>query len=549
MARSPNLTVNYGLRYELFYPEAVNGTANGGLLNLKTGYTQVAGVGPFGTNLGWSPDKVAFSPRVGVAYELNPKTVIRAGYGRSYDIGVFGSIFGHNVTQNLPVLADQNIGCTTGPTCTAFSLTQGPAAYQFPAPSSYANGLLATPGYSLTPKTRPDPLQMPRIDAWNFAIQRSITPTMSVTMAYVGNKGTHTLADGDGNNTNPDEAAIFLPAQFSVIPGMALHYDPTVQNTTITDGFAGIAPNGGTANSNYLTRYYGGTLPACQSAGYNNQNPSLPAGACGWTNSAGIADYADALDTHFNALQVTVAKQLQHGLSFTANYQWARAFDYESNYVTWDKKYAYGRDSAVREQQLTVYGLYQLPFGHAGLVAQNSPGWVDAIIGHWELSGTFTWAGGEPFSLGFNECGNSIPGSVPCYPNSNGQRLPLHLTGFNPNNHNRVYFQSVLPSGVNQLSTTIPYGGFTAPTLDTVGNVGRNNYFGPTFWNSDLSLQKNIPIHEAIQAQFRFDAFNAFNHINPGNPSSSSVENGGTISGEAPGGVPRYLAFTLRVVF
>ena len=49
----------------------------------------------------------AFAPRLGVAYSMNEKTVIRMGFGVSYDIGVFGSNFGHAVTQNLPVLANQ----------------------------------------------------------------------------------------------------------------------------------------------------------------------------------------------------------------------------------------------------------------------------------------------------------------------------------------------------------------------------------------------------------------------------------------------------------
>ena len=58
-----------------------------------------------------------FAPRVGLTYQLNDKTVIRTGYGRSFDIGVFGSVFGHVVTQNLPVLANQSINnkTTTSP--------------------------------------------------------------------------------------------------------------------------------------------------------------------------------------------------------------------------------------------------------------------------------------------------------------------------------------------------------------------------------------------------------------------------------------------------
>jgi outer membrane receptor protein involved in Fe transport len=545
---TPNLTINYGLRYELFFPEAVNGKGNGALMNLNTGYLSVAGVGGIGTNMNWQADKVAFSPRLGVAYQMNPKTVLRAGYGRSYDIGVFGSVFGHVVTQNLPVLADQAINPTGGASSAAFDLATGPSAYVFP--TTPADGLLPAPGYAVSPKARPDPLRLPLLDAWNAAIQRSITPTLSVTIAYVGNKGTHTLADGDGNNTNPNEAGINLPAQFSVIPNLALHYDPSVSNSTVTDGIAGISSNGGTANNNFLSRYYGGVLPACQDPNY--AQPASPgitpgSGQCGWNN--GISYYHDSLDTHFNALQITVAKQLTHGLSFTSNYQWARAFDFNSGYVTWDKSIDYGRDSSVREQQETLYGLWQLPFGHNGMIGQNSPKWVDEIIGHWELSGAMNWAGGLPFTLSYNECGASIPGSAPCYPETNGQRLPLNLGKLNPVTHSRNYFQFV--SG-NIL--TAPAGGFSAAPLDTIGNTGRNNYFGPSFFNTDMSVAKHIPIHESIDAQFRLDAFNVFNHINPGNPGSTAVDGGAagtysTITGESAGGNPRYLAMTLRVQF
>ena len=59
-------------------------------------------------------------------------------------------------------------------------------------------------------------------------MQRSLTPTLCLTVAYVGNKGTHTLGDGDSNGTNPNEAAVNLPAQYSV-NGQALHYDPSVK--------------------------------------------------------------------------------------------------------------------------------------------------------------------------------------------------------------------------------------------------------------------------------------------------------------------------------
>ena len=105
---SNKLTLNLGVRWEYYFPETVNGAAQGSLLNLSDGYLHVAGVGGIGTNMDWAARKShQFEPRIGIAYQLNEKTVVRTGYGRSFDIGVFGSIFGHTATQNLPVLANQ----------------------------------------------------------------------------------------------------------------------------------------------------------------------------------------------------------------------------------------------------------------------------------------------------------------------------------------------------------------------------------------------------------------------------------------------------------
>ena len=77
---------------------------NGGWLDLDTGEIRVGGVGDIDL-AGNVENKINWAPRLGATYQINEKTVIRAGYGRSYDIGVFGSTFGHSVTQNLPVLA------------------------------------------------------------------------------------------------------------------------------------------------------------------------------------------------------------------------------------------------------------------------------------------------------------------------------------------------------------------------------------------------------------------------------------------------------------
>ncbi len=73
----------------------------------------MAGYGGVGSNGNVANTYKAFAPRLSVAYQFDPKTVVRLGYGRGFDIGVFGSNFGHVVTQNLPVLARQDLSDNT----------------------------------------------------------------------------------------------------------------------------------------------------------------------------------------------------------------------------------------------------------------------------------------------------------------------------------------------------------------------------------------------------------------------------------------------------
>jgi hypothetical protein len=121
------------------------------------------------------------------------------------------------------------------------------------------------------------------------------------------------------------------------------------------------------------------------------------------------------------------------------------------------------------------------------------------------------------------------------------------LTGFKAGSSGtgtRTYYQKQ----TTNLLTDPGTGVFANPGLDTIGNVGRNTYFGPSYFNDDMGLTKTFTIHESVAVKFRMDAFNAFNHINPGNP-GGNIESDGTISGLSPAGTPRQLEFALRVQF
>ena len=204
---SQKLTLNYGLRWELISPEKVKNPGDGSLLSLQTGELFVGGVGDVNKQFNVKPTYTAFAPRVGIAYQWKEKTVIRAGYGRSFDIGVFGSIFGHAVTQNLPVLAFQNLDDDDFKR--VFTLASGPPAPVFPAVPS--NGHLPLP-LGIEGRARPFKMRLPTLDAWNLTVQHQFGRNTSLEAGYVGNKGTHVFAgDGPAYNANQPVSALGVP--------------------------------------------------------------------------------------------------------------------------------------------------------------------------------------------------------------------------------------------------------------------------------------------------------------------------------------------------
>jgi hypothetical protein len=508
---TPNLTLNAGVRWEMYFPETVNGAGQGGFADLSTGAIRVAGYGPYNTAMNVKKDYKNIAPRVGITYQLDPKTVIRAGYGRSFDIGVFGTLFGHVVTQNLPVLANQNL-TSAGANAAAFNLSTGPVPFAFPTiPSS---GLIPIPN-GLSAKVRGNPQLLPTVDAWNLSLQRQLTNSVSATLAYVGNKGTHTFA-GDGQTVNLNAVAACIPASQSA-NGQGLCWNPNAPSTPPTPG------QNETSNTNYLRKYYS---------------------QFGWTQD--LTYYHDGFDSHYNALQASLEKHFTQGLQFTARYTWQAALNYgNGDYDEIARKVLYGRYDDLREQEFQLYGNYDLPFGRNQKFLSNVPTWVNYLVSGYQSGMSLNWSSGLPFTPSYGECGSDIPNG-PCMPNKAGGILPTHLTSFNTTTHSRTYFTPVATFGP-QGSTSGP---FSRPTLDQFGNVGRNSYVGPSFFNSDMSLMKNTAIHETITAQFRVDAFNVFNHINPGNPSSCiDCVGNGIITGMATGAQPRQLEFSVTLSF
>jgi outer membrane receptor protein involved in Fe transport len=497
------LTVNYGLRWEIYFPETVNAAGNGGFANIidlgGTGAIRVGGVGPYGLNGNVNNDFKAFAPRVGIAYELTPKTVVRLGYGRSYDIGVFGSNFGHTVTQNLPVLLKQNVDATAvNPNASAnlvpvFLLDQGPIAAVFPAVPS--NGLIpfSTLGGQVGgTHIRPIRQTLPTVDSWNATVQRQITGSISTEIAYVGSKGTHGFA-GDGPNYDVNPVSIV-------------------------------------GHSTALTQ--------------NERRPLFPQIPFDLGNY-----YGNDASSTYNAFEAKLEKRFTSGLQFITHYTFSHAYGYDSNYYAISHKIAWGPVDFNRDQVFVFNTVYELPFGKGKKYMGNASKPVDYIVGGWQLSNTTNWSAGLPWTPSFNECGPEEDVNI-CRPNKGTGTLHTGVGKLDPIAHTITYF-TPLPNIV-----TSP-GVFTDPGVGNLGNLQRNSYTGPAGFYSDLSAVKKFRLTERLSGQFRMDAFNVFNHpvyaFSQNNGANPCIDcqggNNGKITGLEGGTAMRQLQFAVRFDF
>jgi hypothetical protein len=541
---TPRLTLNFGLRWEIYFPETVNAKGGGGFANITdlggTGAIRVAGYGGIGSNGNVNNDWHAFAPRLGIAYQATPKTVIRMGYGRSYDIGVFGSNFGHTVTQNLPVLIKQNVnannipGLGSGDRIPIFTLDQGPTG---PAPITPA--FPAVPSNGVIPFScilspticvgsavggvhiRPPKQALPRVDAYNVTVQRQLTNSISLEVAYVGSKGTHGFA---GNGPNYDVNPVSM-ALYGVIDPLTCVPQPT-------------GP------------------PICQTYDQNLRRPlcrpNLATDTCrGITFDLGNYYGNDAAST-YNAFEVKVEKRFARGLQLISHYTYSHASGYDSNYYAIDHKIAWGPVDFNRDHMWVFSPVYELPFGKGKQFMGDASRAMDYVVGGWELANNTTWGSGLPWTPGFSNCGSEEDVGV-CRPDRGTGSFHTGVSGHIDPVHHNLTFYTPLPDITNPAN---PPGPFADPTKGHLGNIGRNSFRGPRAFTSDLSIVKKIPVFERLNVQFRTDIFNLFNHAAYANPNTTidfnppqPGTNDGKITSLQFGYPMRQIQFALRFDF
>lgn len=558
---SPKLTFTGGVRWEIYTPEAVPAKGDGGFADLQEGLLRVAGYGNIGLNGNVQNTFHAFAPRASLAYQFDSKTVLRMGYGRSFDLGVFGSNFGHAVTQNLPVLAAQDISdaninpAAANNRSAVFNLAVGPPAYNFaPLLGDIGKGTppgtlpLFSPNGTASPYIRPTIQRLPTVDEWNLTVQRQLTPTLNISVGYVANKGTHVFA-GTGPSYNINQIAV---GPGTDVITCKVPTTPCPAGDGVAPGFTGLTnPNNRrpfNLNGVPLFPYTGTGYTPCCAFDVNNY-------------------FGNDASNEYNSLQVSAEKRVSWGLQFLAHYTFAHAYAYDSTYYSVDPRIAFGPNPDVREQVFLMSTIYDLPIGRGKKFLGDAGRAMDLLVGGWQISNTTTYGTGLPFTPSIAECG-LIEDAGPCRPNVKGKLA----TGVTHANGNVYWFQPVAPLaypqaeldanvGVDSCTFARPVSGpLSLPACGQIGNMGFNSYWGPHAFYDDASLAKTFNITERYKAEFRFDAYNLFNHpvlALPGNTcldclGSSSAGQITDIEADSAPGAPigmRQLQFGFRFIF
>src|SRR5580658_7129094 len=473
-----------------------------------------------------------WQPRTAIAWQFQPKTLLRAGFGLFSDIlpGSIADVVGVNPpyvktfqggllgtaggTAIAPGVPDSAVDATVAANQT---FTSGFPQGQLSCASSLANPATCLPPVTIT--AVPDgKLHAPYFMEWSLGLEHRLGGTGSIHAQYVGTR------------------AVNQP-YLSQVNG----------HQTVCEGC--FAP-----------------FPYAQST-----DPRFGA----------VTQFSTGANSHYNGLQVSAIKRMGHGLMGQLNYTWSRCMDTVSNGgflqfssggilspLPGDLARDYGPCDYDIRNNLNAQYVYQLP-----LKVENRD--LGYLLDGWQVSGTVFWHSGIPFSVlstPYSADGNgivngsgpqfaSVVPAVPLYEHTPipGVTQPGTVQWLNPNG----FVSSVDPS------TGACAGGDT-PENCQFGNLGRNALRGPDFAWSDFYLTKSFPLTEQLKMRFDTQFFNVFNHPNfalpsmvlagiPGKPStqtgfgalSSTTSPPTGLLGVGLGGdsTPRMIAFQLRLEF
>jgi carboxypeptidase family protein/TonB-dependent receptor-like protein len=574
----PNLVVNAGVRWEINPPPSdakqtivpnlpVDGSQGPVTFTKADGWYKNSNLGSLGPRLGiaWSPDK---------------KTAIRAGYGWLFDtISTFqvtaiagkipGFILNCNNALSASGVATPTAGCVA-PAGTANRISQG-FPTSVPAPVTTPSGAVAPPAqpFSLAPSIGAfDPnLKNPSIHEWDLTIQRELPGHFVAEIGYVGKRGTHLYRAYDLNQIRTDQPGFldsFMIARQNVLggckaDGTACPVGVTGQTPTLLLQLVSAAfLNSSTSASNLKLNNIGNLAQRIDSltgasaitargfaANYFRPNPQFNQ----------IFFFDSGGDSYYHGAFIAVRRRFEQGLDLGFTYTLSKSIDdmsvdpvgaatggglSTSNSRTPTDVRNFRLDRARSDfddrHVLVANMVYELPFGHGKRWGGDWPGFLNHILGGWGTTGIFNYQSGEPYTLNSGELttnnthqssalimGPFDPGgSLQASTNPKVQGPVMFNTGPLITNPADPHFNCVNVTNTQTFLCIPPPG--------QVGS-GRNLAQGPSFWNFDAGLSKNIKATERFNLQLRVEAFNLFNHTNFENPRNATAGSPSIVSG------------------
>jgi outer membrane receptor protein involved in Fe transport len=475
---TPKLTLNLGLRWDFATPlwERDNNWTN---YNPATNSLVPATNGGLYNRALVHPNYKDFGPRVGFAWNVDPKTVIRAGYGISYSF--FNRVGSALENINSPQI---NFGTLSqsvsngGPVPTSFLTTQNSFTTGIANPANF-NPITSNVDYV-------DPHSpWPMIQNWLFSVQRQLATGTVLELAYNGNIATHLPIIADYNQANPN------------------------------------AP--------------GGTL------GMQARVPIPQFGPITWVDPAGTNNY--------NGFSARFEQQMRGGLYLLNSFTWSKALGDSEQSLEVYPGYTVANPQNIHSLS-SEYGpssfdlavidvtsmVYQVPFGKGRKFAQNLNPVAEAILGGWEINAINTAHTGTAINVNYTpSAANDVSGSIADYRGLAVLRPNVAGSGISQNTNGMVtnYFAG--------------YAFAAPPASDPFGNLSRNAFRAPGFWQLDTGVNKTFVIHESIRLQFRSEFFNLLNKTNFSPPTATTTSSAfGTIRSTY---APRQIQFALKLIF
>ena len=526
------LTVNAGLRYELVTPqwESSNKLAN---YDPTTQSLIQATSGSIYNRALVNMPKLDFAPRIGLSFQLEPKTVILAGYGLGY--AQFNREGGENMlSYNLPAIVNTNIvqapqfgqpGVLTQaaePICTAaqagapFNSANSNPCFRTTSqgyPTNFTSPANVTAASNLTTEARYIPKNLPTgyVQSFHLTVQHQFSTNTTFEVAYVGEHGVKIQVLADLNQAEPNQVTATC-------------------NTTTTSGCLSLAARR--------------PIPT-----FTTIEETLPEGFL-----------------LYDGLQTKLEHRTGHGLYLLNSFTWSRAIDNAEGHLEevdgdsgrinlQDPRGNRGPSGYNQPLNEVLSLVYDLPFGKGRTFGTDAPTWMQEVLGGWQITAINNASSGMPINITYSPTSgqsastilvqrpNELPGN-PVLPKNKRFRLP--------GNVGIVALQNpALEKALEGTTVTDPI--FSLPTANqTYGDAGRNSVRFDAFYQLDLGLHKQFALRpEGTSFDFRVEAFNVLNQTNYAFPQSSyspSSTSFGVV--EAASTFPsRILQFAGKIIF